>query len=107
MCKWTTLRGALYVVTGPIYIVPPPNHIGVNQVAVPFRFYKVIFDPIRVEAIAFMLNNTQTPTAMLPHKISTVDEVEMWTGLDFLSQLDDPVEDLVESTVQAGLWPKR
>ncbi len=67
--KWTTLRGELYVVTGPVYRVPPPDHIGVNQVTVPFRFYKVIFDPIRVEAIAFILKNTQTPTSMLPHKI--------------------------------------
>lgn len=102
--KWTDEREELYVVTGPIYASPDPQQIGPNDVSVPTHFYKVIFDPIRVEAIAFILPNKKLRTNDLPTFIKSVDQVETETGLDFLSELEDTVENLVEAVVQPDLW---
>lgn len=100
---WTEERGELYVVTGPIYQDGGIKTIGPDHVAVPTAFYKVIFDPVRVEAIAFILPNTSTPSSQLPNFIVSVDEVEAETGLDFLPKLNDNIEAVVEQSV-AAVW---
>jgi len=102
--EWATSRGELYVVTGPIYATTNVKRVGTNNVSVPTHFYKVIFDPIRVEAIAFILPNEKNPSSMLPTFITSVDEVENKTGLDFLSTLQDNVENLVEANLPPAMW---
>ena len=94
----------LFVVTGNIYATHPLKTIGRNHVAVPSHCYKVIFDPVKIEAIAFILPNQRLKSKDLPKFIVSVDEVEQETGLDFLSKINDSVENLIESRVQAGLW---
>ncbi len=105
---WTRERGDLYVVTGPIYPdaggAGAGRTIGPNRVAVPTHFYKVIFDPVRVEALAFILPNAKLRTADLPSYLTSVDEVERRTGLDFLPALNDAVEALVEEAVPTQVW---
>jgi endonuclease G len=101
---WTTQRGELYVVTGPIYVWNEIETIGPDQVSVLGYFYKVIFDPVRIEAIAFILPNQKLNSDDLPTFIVSVDQVEAETGLDFFSEIEDNVEDLVEAMVQVGLW---
>lgn len=102
--RWTKARGELYVVTGPIYQGAAFKFIGDDQVAVPTHFYKVIFDPITVEAIAFVLPHERLKTRDLPKYIVSVDKVEAMTGLDFLSRLNDEVEALVEHKKQETMW---
>jgi len=101
---WTIARGELYVVTGPIFAPSGDKRIGTNKVAVPTHFYQVVFDPVRVEAIAFILPNKKLKSDTLPTYITSVDEVEKETGLDFLSELEDSVENLIEAVVQSGMW---
>jgi endonuclease G len=100
---WTTQRGELYVVTGPIYVWEIET-IGPDQVAVPSYFYKVIFDPVRIEAIAFILPNQKLNSDALPAFIVSVDQVEAETGLDFFPEIEDSVEDLIEARIQVDLW---
>lgn len=102
--EWVAARGELYVITGPIYFTEFHLHIGSNNVSVPTHFYKVVFDPIRVEAIAFVLPNKKSDSQDLSHSIVSVDRVEAQTGLNFLSKLDDSVESLVESRVEPHAW---
>jgi len=102
--KWAVDRDELYVVTGPIYRGTNIQTIGGNAVNVPTHFYKVIFDPIRVEAIAFILPNASNPTSELPTFITSVRAVEQQTGLNFHPNLEDDVEKLVEQKVQPALW---
>lgn len=92
-------RGELYIVTGPIYDHKHPKTIGPNHVAVPDAFYEVMFDPIHVDAIAFIIPNRPEPTKDLPNFVVSVNTVQQRTGLNFLSKLNDPVETLVESNV--------
>lgn len=102
--KWTEERGELYVVTGPIIASDDYETIGENEVAVPTHFYKVIFDPIRCDVIAFILPHKKLETRDLPQYIKSVDNIENLTGLDFLSELEDDVENLIEAKVRQEVW---
>lgn len=55
--------------------------IGKNKVAVPSRLYKIVYDPGRQEAIAFIMPNKALETEDLPLYIVTVRDVEEKTGL--------------------------
>jgi len=101
---WTIARGELYLVTGPIFAPGGDKRIGKNKVSVPTHFYQVVFDPVRVEAIAFILPNKKLKADTLSTYITSVDEVEKETGLDFHSELEDSVEVLIEAKVQPGMW---
>ncbi len=92
-------RGELYIVTGPIYDHKTPKTIGPDHVAVPDACFEVIFDPIHVDAIAFIIPNRPEPSQDLPKFITSVHAVEQRTGLDFMPKLDDPIESLVESRI--------
>jgi len=101
---WTRERGELYVITGPIFISNSHKYIGDNNVSVPTHFYKVIFDPIRIEAIAFILPNDHLKSEKLPEYIKSIDEVEKLTKLDFLSELNDEIENVIEAKAQPEMW---
>lgn len=102
--KWTSERGELFIVTGPVFEEGTQETIGENRVAVPSHFYKVIFDPLRVEVIAFVLRNKKLKTSDLTKFITSVDEVESLTGLYFFSAVEDSVENMIEGTKQSELW---
>lgn len=101
---WAIARWELYIYTGPIYETGTPKTIGPNHVAVPAHFYKIIFDPIKVEAIAFIMPNAALKTKDLPKYIVTINEIETKTGLDFLSAIDAAVQKMVESKKQSEVW---
>jgi len=99
--KWTNERDELYVVTGVIFI--GSNSIIGNGVHVPTHFYKIVFDPVGMDAIAFLVPHRPISKSELPGFIVSVDEVERMTGLDFNSLLDDTVEDDIEDDVER-MW---
>lgn len=98
---WTNERGELHVVTGVMFM-GEHGVIG-NGVHVPTHFYKIIFDPVGQDAIAFLVPHRAISKGDLPGFIVSVDEVERWTGLDFNSLLDDAVEDDIEDDIEA-MW---
>ncbi len=105
--KWTKARGELYVVTGPVFKTDTPKRIGQNQIVVPTHFYKVLFDPVKVEGLAVLLPHQELVTSKLPDFVTSIDTVEEMTGLDFLTSLNDEVESIVEARKPDGLWPVR
>ena len=99
--EWTNERGELYVVTGVMFI-GSDSIIG-NGVHVPTHFYKIVFDSVSMDAIAFLVPHRAISKGDLPGFIVSVDEVERRTGLDFNSLLDDIVEDDIEDEVER-MW---
>lgn len=93
----------LYVVTGPIY-EGNEGAIG-NGVVIPSAFYKVILDPSFDEAIAFIVPHRDVSSSELANFITTIDEVERQTGLDFFAQTPDSIEDNMESVKWEEMWP--
>ena len=117
MRQWACAKETLYVVTGPIYERRPVPRLSYDRnddgeddngilVDVPTHFFKVAFAPRQVEAIAFILENRRLKTADLPKYLTSIDEIEARSRLDFLPGLWDPVEGTVESHVQPSLWAK-
>lgn len=102
--SWVIDRGELFIYTGPVYDSGTTKTIGKNKVAIPSRLYKIVYDPNRQEAIAFIMPNEVLETEDLPLYIFTVRDVEESTGLDFLSSLERELQDSIETTRAAGLW---
>jgi endonuclease G, mitochondrial len=97
-------RGALYIFTGPIYEDGVMKTIGTNKVAVPTHIFKIIYDPFRVESMAFIMPNEELSTANMHKYFVTIRDIEKKTGLNFLSNLDENVQDIVENKKAQELW---
>ena len=93
----------LYVVTGPI-LTEGLKMIGENNVSVPEFYYKVIYDPSdggATAGVAFLMKNE--PSKLKPTDnsfIVPIDSVEVLTGIDFFSELEDSREELIESNTE-------
>jgi endonuclease G len=93
--RWTEERGELYVYVGPIFAFKNIKTIGPDHVAVPSHFFKVVFDPNKMESIAFVFPNVRLERGIIPYYIVSRDYIEQLTGLDFLAPLDDDVENKI------------
>jgi len=86
--NWAAKRGEVIIYTGPVYGNDQAGKtIGKKAVDVPDKLYKVVYDPQRQEAIAFILPKEAIPTKDLPKYIVPISDIEYITGLDFLSIL--------------------
>ena len=104
---WARRDSALVIVAGPIYSPEDKTTIG-EGVLVPGAFFKVLLAPYveKPRAIAFIYPNMSAPGSMQNY-VTTVDEVEKLTGLDFFSALPDDIENEVESKSSFREWNKR
>jgi endonuclease G, mitochondrial len=108
---WVQQRGKLTIITGPVFAVVDKtvtyNVIGQNNVAVPTHFYKIIVDnndPNDVQVLAFMMPNKDLSKNNYKYYLTTIDEIEAVTGLDFLSALPVAVQYMVESRRADNIW---
>ena len=102
--QWAIEREEVYVFTGPIYEDGTKKTIGKNEVAVPTHLYKIVYDPIKVEAIAFIMPNEKLDSQDMPNYIVTIREVEAKTGLNFLSKINKHTQDVIETKKAEELW---
>ena len=94
----------IYVVTGPIFPTGKAITIGPNEVTVPPAYYKVVWDRTPPEKmIAFIIPN-EGSTKSLQSFVVTVDKVELETGLDFFSEIPQPQQEQLESTITIDAW---
>ena len=93
----------LYITTGGVLNSKYLKTIGNNNVSVPEKFYKIIYDPRNQKIIAFLMANEKLDLPIEKY-IVTVDEIESLTGIDFYHQLDDVLEEKLESTILKRQW---
>ncbi len=103
--KWAVENRKIYVVTGPVLTDGPYQYIGVNKVAIPKHYYKVVLDYLEPElkAIGFILPNIKGSYPLSQYAV-TIDEVEKITDIDFFYILSDDVEVMLESELDLSLW---
>jgi endonuclease G len=89
---------AAFVFTGPIFPADPAR-IGAGRVAVPSHLFKVVLavKGDRKSMFAAIVPNVDHVPEPLAHFLTSVDEVERQTGLDFFSGLDDAEETELEA----------
>jgi endonuclease G len=112
---FTKIQGEVWIICGPVFkdidgdgIGDYLDRIGLNQVWVPSDFYKIlIFQKINkdIKATAFIMPNRRLSGDLLSYVV-TIDSIEGLTGLDFLNELPDSIEEKIESTklLIAGFW---
>ena len=97
---WGYEYDTIYVITGPVLIAFIDT---IGEIPVPKYYYKVILDLKEPKAIGFVLENTSS-SMPLTHVAVTIDSVETLTGIDFFSQVEDDLEQILESSIHTTLW---
>jgi len=92
--------GSAWVMCGPLYEAPMPSLPNCDEPhRVPSGFWKIVAVPdggvLRVAAF-IMEQNTPRTAPVIDH-LTTVDEVEQRSGLDFFRQLPDAEENAMEA----------
>lgn len=97
-------EGSVFVITGPV-LQRNLKKIGrATKVSVPQQFYKIVYDETPPQKmIAYVLPNTGS-NGPLESFVTTVDEVERITGLDFFSKLPIEVQLKLESESEVADW---
>lgn len=96
-----------WVITGPIFSANP-KQLKNAPVAIPKAFYKIFVLPQTEESppktLAFIMPQTAKPRESLMKFVTTVDEVEKQTGIDFFWQLPDDIENTLEASENDPAW---
>ena len=110
--KWKSLESLVrsWALTNEIYVTTAGvlnenfKKIGViNKISVPKYFYKIIFDKKNSKMIAFLMPNQKLENNLKDYVV-TVDRIEKLTGIDFYSELNDGIEEKLESEISTGEW---
>jgi endonuclease G len=104
--NWAMRFEKIYVVTGPVLTRGIQEKIGLNGVAVPGEFYKIILDNTdpEIKGIAFIIPNDISKNKIEYYAVS-INQVEEITGIDFFYELlDDELEEEIENTFDLSLW---
>jgi endonuclease G len=92
----------VYVISGA-YV--PENHTEIGAgVSVPSHFYKIVVNPNGPRIIAFWMPHEEGKKYDVKSYLTSVDEIERVTGLDFLSRVNDDQEDDLEAAIPSSLW---
>lgn len=98
------LAGNLPVLVGPVFGAHPPKLKG--GVAIPDAFYRIWLDhrSAQPRVLAFIMPQNVCGPEPIGNYVTSVDEVERRTGLDFFAELDDAVENRIEAGRDAKGW---
>ena len=101
---WAIEKNGVYVVTGPI-LRNICGTINNGTISVPCSYYKIVFKDNGTEkiAIALVLNN-QSSSSSLKSFVTSIDNIESLTNIDFFSGLSDDIENKMESAINTSNW---
>jgi endonuclease G len=97
-------KESVFVVTGPI-LNDDLKQQGSNKVSIPEQYYKIILDLEGDEkkAIAFLMPNDYCAYPVSGY-VTSIDEIEKLSGLDFFNSLDDAEESRLEAMNTLAGW---
>jgi endonuclease G len=75
-------------------------------VAVPEGFFLIVIDESegKLRTLAFIVPQEAPTSANPEHYLTSIDEIQQRTGLNFLSELDDAAEKQVEAQRASRVW---
>ena len=94
----------VWVLVGPVFGASPRRLR--DGVAVPEAFFKIVIDENegKLRTLAFIVPQEASTDAEPGRFLTTIEEVQRRTGLDFLSELEDAAEREVEERRAARVW---
>lgn len=100
-------HGPFWVVTGPIFGANPPT-LKSSNVPIPKAFYKILIKPSTVDmppkALAFIFPQNAKGNANLMNFVTTINDIQQQTGIDFFHKLDDEMETRLEADMTPEAW---
>lgn len=99
---WAKKYDGLYVITAGV-LSNDLETIGYENVAVPKYFYKVLLTKDKSIMIGFLVPHEDSEKPLYKFVVS-VDSIEKITGLDFFPELDDTLENKLESQADYKGW---
>lgn len=95
--------GFVYVTVGGVFDRSDERYIGDNRVTVPTHFFKVLLTVIdgKYASVGFLMPNTESVESDYFSYMTSVNELEELTNIDFFTRLPDEVEELCETQKQA------
>lgn len=102
--SWAKKYDGVYVVTGGV-LKDKMGAIGTESVTVPESFYKIVYDQTGgdVKMVAFLMNHVES-SKPLSSFVTSVDQIEKLTGIDFFPELDDALEKKLEASDSSNGW---
>lgn len=94
----------VWVLTGPVFGATPKKLRG--GVAVPEAFFLIVIDENegKLRTLALLVPQAAPAAADPERYLTSIDEIQRRTGLDFLSELDDVAEKQVEAQRATRMW---
>ena len=101
---WAKKNDGVFIITGGV-LEAGLKGIGDERVSVPNEFYKIIIDKrnSNYKAIAFLIPNQASDRSFYEYT-TTIDEIEIKTGIDFFPKLSEAKEKELESTIDRSGW---
>lgn len=99
-------NGTLWVTVGPIITESQYGTLGENHVVIPDAFFKAFLmrnAKGEWKSIAFVMPNESTHHALGNYAL-TVNDLEETTGIDLFTNLEDDIEEQVESQLNLKDW---
>ncbi|MES2692223.1 MAG: DNA/RNA non-specific endonuclease [Verrucomicrobiota bacterium] len=96
--------GEVWVLAGPIFGAQPKTLRG--GVTVPEAFFMIVVDENegKLRTLAFIVPQETAAEADPARFLTTIDEVQRRTGLDFLAEIEDAAERQIEQQKAARVW---
>ena len=105
--EWALRDNVIFIVAGPVFYSDKYFRVGEHGIAVPEAFFKVVLsfgnNGRQPRTIGFLYSNVSGHHKM-EYYVRPVDEIERITGLDFFYQLDDSIENVIESEFDFDYW---
>lgn len=101
--NYTARFGAVWVLTGPVFNRFPHRTLS-SGVWIPDGFFKIVIEEgVRgLRVMGFVI--PQEATGEIEDYLTSVDEIERLTGIDFLWKLEESVEEILEGKVERNAW---
>ncbi|MDO9423544.1 MAG: DNA/RNA non-specific endonuclease [Methylobacter sp.] len=100
--------GKVWVITGPVFSGTVERLSSDWTVEIPDAFYKIYITEAAPGkpsiALGFLMPQTVTGKEPLEQFVTSIDNIEAQTGLDFFAQLDDRTEAALEAAVKPQPW---
>ena len=94
----------VWIITGPVY--DEKKETLDSEVEIPDAFFKIIIDEVsgKPRVLAFMIDQGVTGSERFSQFLASVDYIEGETGLDFLSGIEDELEEEIEAEKVGTVW---
>lgn len=99
---WAQQYGQIYVITGTI--IDSNSPVMGNNVRVPTYLYKIVIDPQRSRAIAFLFPNQKLDPKQLTNYIVSIAEIEQYSGINFNPLLPPNLQVLEQQRANLSEW---